>query len=289
MALLALFACFLLVIGLVIALPVLNGIGSYHANPDGRKVAASQLEEREKQRRREKEESSGNQRGTTSSANQGVTGSSMFSRKSVAPFSEKKASELLPVANDNNLTNKNGNTENTPYGSGAQTSYVETDDTQDESQDQQSSYTPFDYQDQDQSTNTPSSASSIPSTISSLGNSLSNPQAFQSIKSKVSETIMNKRNPLKFTPTVAASNKRATTATTTTSTAAANEPIDATKPFSSNIDNEFDYDSFIEDQEKLDAVEDQWEKRQIELSDRKDKQEREIKDKLASDRLDSLA
>lgn len=252
MSLVVLFAFFIVVIGLVIALPVLNGIGSYQANPDGRKLAAKQLEEQEQRLKA----NSSSSRGTTSSAATGTTASSMFSRKQGSG---------IPYSNDN------------PYA-------YEGDNNSDQEDEEETGYTPFEDQVPAVTTKTASAKEALKST----------PQTLQKIRSKVSETILNKRNPLKFTPTSSrassyANQRIVSSASTFSNSGNAQLPIDASKPFSTDIDNDFDYDSFIEEEERQDLAEAAFEKREIELANKRHNQEIDIKNKLATERLESLA
>lgn len=99
---------------------------------------------------------------------------------------------------------------------------------------------------------------------------------------KLKDSVMTKHNPIKLVP-----------ATGPTKVKNANlgdqKPVDASQPFSTNIDNEFDYDSFIEEQEKEDAAAALAEARDIELSNRKHEAESEVRNRLASKHMDSLA
>lgn len=239
MALLAIFFGFGIVIALVIALPVLNGIGSYKANPDGRKIASQQLEEAEKRKR------GGSSQATSSSSSAGFTG--VFSRRAGG----------------------NGQATN-PYEYNSPSYGQSDEDNEPESQ----SYTPFDY---DQQTS--------PEDLSqSTGNVNLN-----KLRSKVSQTLRTKHNPLKFAPSAGAQIPKRTTLNTSSASSKNRGPVDATAPFSSNIDNEFDYDSFIEEQDKQDALDDQREARLAELSNRRNEEEREANQKLSTARLESLA
>lgn len=251
MALLALFAAFALVIVLVIALPVLNGIGSYQANPDGRKVASKQLEEQEQRRKAS--------RGTTSSASTGRTASSMFSRRAASGSSglDKNPYEYTPAAPYDNH-NSDDDDDNDAEGQG---------------------YTPFDYDQQDGTAAADASAGSDSKTL-------------QKLRSTVSQTLRNKHNPLKFTPTSSRASSYASHSKRLASSASLGSQtnsLDVSKPFSSNIDNDFDYDSFIDEQEKEDALAEREEAREVELSNRKHEADSETRAKLAAAHLESIA
>lgn len=268
-------------------MPVITGIGSYQANPDGRKVAARQLEEEENRRKLQK--SSSKTQGISSSASTGKTGSSIFSRRGggAAASSSSSSGSGIPFSNDHTNPYASSSTSTTPYGgTTSEDSQLDTEGYDTENGADSSAtggYTPFDYQDQPD-------ADKVDDLLLLQSHGISAPQQrFNDIRAKVSAAVMSKRNPLKFTPSttigpavVRGNNKFVGSAVT-------GEPVDALKPFSTNIDNDFDYDSFIEDQEKEDAAEELAEAREIELSNRRHLVDEDVRQKFARKHLDYLA
>ncbi|KAF5093396.1 hypothetical protein D0Z00_004080 [Geotrichum galactomycetum] len=240
MSLLVLFVSFGFVIALVIALPVLNGIGTYQRNIDGRKQASQLLEEKEREKKRY-------QAGLSSSASTATT-----------------------TASNRRAGTSGGFEEYVPFGE----------------QPSPSPYAPsVDDVVEPASTAGGSGASSAAAAAAAAAAALTDGTKLAALKTK----LLNKHNPLKFTP------KTGGLATTTSGSGVLLDPtapvgsVDVTKPFNRDINNEFDYDAFIQDAEREDAVDEEREQSRLQRVAEAAKQDEQAREKLAREHLESLA
>lgn len=65
--------------------------------------------------------------------------------------------------------------------------------------------------------------------------------------------------------------------------------VDVTKPFNRDINNEFDYDAFIQDAEREDAVDEEREQLRLQRVAEEAKKDEQEREKLAREHLESLA
>jgi hypothetical protein len=243
MSLLVLFVSFGFVIALVIALPVLNGIGTYQRNIDGRKQASQLLAEKEKEKKRHQAAlSSSANTATTTASNRRAGGSSGF--EEYVPFGEQPSpSPYAPSVDD-----------------------VVADEP---------------------ATIAGSATASATAAATAAAAALTDGTKLAALKTK----LLNKHNPLKFTPKTGGLPTHANSG----GSGALLDPtapvgsVDVTKPFNRDINNEFDYDAFIQDAEREDAVDEEREQRRLQRVAEEAKKDEHEREKLAREHLESLA
>ncbi|KAF5094480.1 hypothetical protein D0Z03_002071 [Geotrichum reessii] len=246
MSLLVLFVSFGLVIALVVALPVLNGIGTYQRNIDGRKQAAQLLAEREKEKQRYQgaQSSSASTATTTASNRRAGVAASAGGFEEYVPFGEEPSpSPYAPSVDDVVGSNNYDNVDAT-------------------------------------------SATAVSSSNRAFAG-VADGSKLTALKTK----LLNKHNPLKFTPKTGG----VSTHVASSPSGALLDPsapvgsVDVTKPFNRDINNNFDYDAFIKDAEHEDAVDEAREQRRLERVAEETKKDEIEREKIAREHLESLA